>query len=101
MCFIFFYKCRGQSARPSTAPSWTSFGDGNEVNPPPAEPLPQPTHRRVKVSCRTRFHFLPFLATATCLAVVALVAWWFYKSGKRIGSRKGYGVGRSRSRRRR
>ncbi len=33
--------------------------------------------------------------------VLALVAWWFYKSGKRIGSRKGYNVGRSRSRRRR
>jgi hypothetical protein len=32
--------------------------------------------------------------------VLALVAWWFYKSGKRIGSRKGYNVGRSRARRR-
>jgi len=28
--------------------------------------------------------------------VSAIVAWWFYKSGKRIGSRKGYNVGRSR-----
>ncbi|MFH1268861.1 MAG: hypothetical protein ABIK89_24305 [Planctomycetota bacterium] len=35
------------------------------------------------------------------LAVVALIAWWFYKSGKRIGSRKGYRVGFSRGRRRR
>ena len=26
---------------------------------------------------------------------------WLYKSGKRIGSRKGYGVGRSHRRRRR
>ena len=35
------------------------------------------------------------------LAVLATIAWWFYKSGKRIGSRKGYNVGRSRGRRRR
>lgn len=35
------------------------------------------------------------------LAVLAAIAWWFYKSGKRIGSRKGYNVGRSRSRRHR
>ena len=35
------------------------------------------------------------------LALLAAVAWWFYKSGKRIGSRKGYNVGRSRRRRRR
>ena len=35
------------------------------------------------------------------LAVLAAIAWWFYKSGKRIGSRKGYNVGRSRGRRRR
>ena len=33
--------------------------------------------------------------------LMALVAWSFYKSGKRIGSRKGYNVGRSRARRRR
>jgi len=33
--------------------------------------------------------------------VLAIVAWWFYESGKRIGSRKGYGVGCSRARRRR
>jgi len=35
------------------------------------------------------------------LAMLAVIAWWFYKSGKRIGSRKGYNVGRSRARRRR
>ncbi len=35
------------------------------------------------------------------LAVLAAIAWWCYKSGKRIGSRKGYNVGRSRGRRRR
>jgi hypothetical protein len=35
------------------------------------------------------------------LAGMVAIAWWFYKSGKRIGSRKGYNVGRSRGRRRR
>jgi len=35
------------------------------------------------------------------LAIVIAVAWWFYKSGKHIGSRKGYGAGRSHNRRRR
>jgi len=35
------------------------------------------------------------------LAVLAAIAWWCFKSGKRIGSRKGYNVGRSRGRRRR
>ncbi|MFT7643820.1 MAG: hypothetical protein ACI9G1_005586 [Pirellulaceae bacterium] len=34
------------------------------------------------------------------LIVVAAVAWFFFKSGKTIGSRKGYHVGRSRKRRR-
>ena len=29
------------------------------------------------------------------LAVLAAIAWWLYKSGKRIVSRKGYNVGRS------
>ncbi len=28
------------------------------------------------------------------LAVLAALGWWAYKSGKRIGSRKGYNVGR-------
>ena len=28
------------------------------------------------------------------MAVLAIIAWWFYKSGKQIGSRKGYNVGR-------
>ncbi|TWU39821.1 hypothetical protein Q31b_31360 [Novipirellula aureliae] len=33
--------------------------------------------------------------------IIGFVGWWFYKTGKRTGSRKGYGynVGRSRSRR--
>jgi hypothetical protein len=35
------------------------------------------------------------------LAVLAGIAWWFYKSGKRIGSRKGYNAGRFRKKRRR
>ncbi len=35
------------------------------------------------------------------LAVLVGIAWYFYKSGKHIGSRKGYGAGRSHSRRRR
>ena len=35
------------------------------------------------------------------LAVLVAIAWWFYKSGKRTGSRKGYNVGRSRNKRRR
>jgi hypothetical protein len=35
------------------------------------------------------------------LAVLAAIAWLFYKSGKSIGSRKGYHVGRTRGRRRR
>lgn len=34
------------------------------------------------------------------LALLAIVAWWSYRSGKRTGSRKGYHVGRSRARRR-
>jgi len=34
------------------------------------------------------------------LAVLAALAWWLYKSGKRVGSRKGYNVGPSRGRRR-
>ena len=33
------------------------------------------------------------------LIVLTAVTWWFYKEGKRIGSRKGYNVGRSRARR--
>ena len=32
-------------------------------------------------------------------ALLGVAVWWFYKTGKRIGSRKGYHVGRSRSRR--
>ncbi|EMI22271.1 hypothetical protein RMSM_00797 [Rhodopirellula maiorica SM1] len=31
--------------------------------------------------------------------VIGFVAWWFYKTGERTGSRKGYNVGRSQSRR--
>jgi hypothetical protein len=35
------------------------------------------------------------------LIVLGLFLWWFYKCGKRVGSRKGYHIGRSRFRRRR
>ena len=35
------------------------------------------------------------------LIIIGIVAWWFYKQGKRTGSRKGYNVGRSRRRPRR
>lgn len=35
------------------------------------------------------------------LAVVVVLGWWCYKSGKGIGSRKGYGIGRARRRHRR
>ena len=35
------------------------------------------------------------------MALLGLVAWWAYKDGKRIGSIKGYNVGRRRRRRRR
>jgi len=35
------------------------------------------------------------------VAVLIGIAWYFYKSGKRIGSRKGYHAGRSCTRRRR
>ena len=33
------------------------------------------------------------------IGLLIVIAWWFYRSGKRIGSRKGYNVGRSRGRR--
>jgi len=35
------------------------------------------------------------------MAILGVILWWFYRSGKRAGSRKGYHVSRSRSRRRR
>ncbi len=35
------------------------------------------------------------------MAILGVILWWFYRSGKRVGSRKGYHVGRSRSHRRR
>jgi hypothetical protein len=34
------------------------------------------------------------------LGIVVFIGWSLYKSGKRIGSRKGYGVGRSHGRKR-
>ncbi len=34
------------------------------------------------------------------LTVLAAIAYWLFKSGKHIGSHKGYNVGRSRGRRR-
>ena len=33
------------------------------------------------------------------LALLCVTVWWFYKAGKRTGSRKGYHAGRSRWRR--
>ena len=33
------------------------------------------------------------------LALLGAAVWWIYKTGKRIGSRKGYHVGRSKFRR--
>ncbi len=35
------------------------------------------------------------------LILLCFTAWWFFNTGKRSGSRKGYHVGRSRARRRR
>ena len=35
------------------------------------------------------------------LGIIIAVGYWFYKGGKRDGSRKGYGVGLARGRRRR
>jgi hypothetical protein len=39
------------------------------------------------------------METLIGLLLVGAAAWWFFRAGKSIGSRKGYGVGRSRSRR--
>ena len=39
------------------------------------------------------------METLIGLALGGAAAWWCFAAGKRIGSRKGYGVGRSRSRR--
>ncbi len=39
------------------------------------------------------------METLIALLFAGGAAWWFFRAGKRIGSRKGYGVGRSRSRR--
>ena len=38
------------------------------------------------------------METLIGLLLVGTAAWWFFRAGKSIGSRKGYGVGRSRSR---
>jgi hypothetical protein len=35
------------------------------------------------------------------LAALGVAGWWLYRSGKRVGSRKGFGAGRRRRRRRR
>jgi len=35
------------------------------------------------------------------LVAIAFGGWWLYKSGKREGSRKGFGAGRARTRRQR
>ncbi len=39
------------------------------------------------------------METLIGLLLVGAAAWWFYAAGKRLGSRKGYGAGRSRGRR--
>ncbi len=39
------------------------------------------------------------METLIGLLLVGGGVWWFFRAGKRIGSRKGYGVGRSRSQR--
>ncbi len=41
------------------------------------------------------------METTIWLFVIAAIAYWIYRSGKRIGSRKGYHAGRTRNRRRR
>jgi hypothetical protein len=40
------------------------------------------------------------MESVVVLAIIATIAWYSYRSGKRIGSRKGYNVGRRRGRRR-
>ena len=35
------------------------------------------------------------------VALLALVGWWAFREGRRLGSRKGFGAGRARQRRRR
>ena len=39
------------------------------------------------------------METLIGLLLVGAAAWWSFNAGKRLGSRKGFGVGRSRSRR--
>ncbi len=41
------------------------------------------------------------METLFVLAALGTIAYWFYKSGKQVGSRKGYSAGRSRRKRRR
>ena len=38
------------------------------------------------------------METWIALFLVGAAGWWLFRAGKRIGSRKGYGVGRSRGR---
>ena len=38
------------------------------------------------------------METLIGLLLVGAAAWWFFNAGKRLGSRKGFGVGRSRTR---
>lgn len=40
------------------------------------------------------------METLVVLGILACLGGWLYKCGKRTGSRKGYGVGRARGRRR-
>jgi hypothetical protein len=41
------------------------------------------------------------METLILLGILAYGGWWLYRAGKRIGSVKGFHVGRSRRRRRR
>ena len=48
--------------------------------------------------CGDYFRKEDLMETLFVIGLVAVVAYWFYKAGKHVGSRKGYGVGRSRRR---
>ena len=58
---------------------------------PPCRSLRQGDHRTEKGTC---------MEGLIVLGILVFVGYSFYKSGKRIGSRKGYNVGRTRRRRR-
>jgi hypothetical protein len=41
------------------------------------------------------------LETILIIAAIIVIGGWFYEQGKHVGSKKGFGVGRDRERRRR